>query len=559
MFFLLLKFAYITLLAYVYGTAASDVLSRLILRRRPESTSFSLVAIAGLIALNCLATWLSLALPMGAAANALVLGVGVALAWVYRRTIFTLQRVPGMAPAPTLFFFLSIVFILFFSSRQSITYDEGLYYSQFIRWTQTYAVVPGLANLHDRFGFNSSWHVLAALFNFSTLAGQDVNQINGVLYLLTTLYLLGGFRAKGAPLSRILKLGLLVLINMPWVGVYNFIAPAADLVIFYLLSLVIVIWLEHLERGERLIDSPGAILTWIVPAYLLTVKLSAVPVLLLPAMLCWAALQKGRYRVFSGLLVASLLLVVPWLVRNVILSGYLLFPFERLDLFGVDWKVPLAKVRQTREAIEAFGYLRNKVSAAVVHSRVDRLRFLFRHNIRPYDMILLLAVPLSPFVAWWRRGALPKQWMGLFVFIWIGIVFWFIQAPDPRFGYGYLAALAIIVLGLCLPRLRASLCFLLAALGFQVGTLFLYHHLKTTLLSEGTIVEAPARNKLLLPEPYATAPVETRREPFLYYVPTRLDLCWGTDLPCADQVRDDIKERGANLGAGFAPLPTRVP
>lgn len=559
MIFLLLKFAYILLLSYVYGMAVSGLLSRWITGRRLGKFSFPLVCIAGLVTLDCLATYLSLALPMGTTANLIVLALGLLLMVVYRAALREASWLLQVRSAPVwakVFFVLSAVFILYISSHQSLTYDEGLYYSQFIRWTQTYPVVPGLANLHDRFGFNSSWHVLAALFNEDWLTGQAVNQINGVLYLLVVLYLLGGLN-EGATgrLSRFLKLGLLVLVNMPWVGVYNFIAPAADLVVFYLLCLLIVVWLEHLERGDSLLNGSDAALLWIVPAYLLTVKLSALPVLLLTAMLCWQAIQLRRYRSLTGLLSVSALVVAPWLVRNVILSGYLLYPFERLNLFAVDWKVPVAKVRETREAIEAFGYLRNKVPALEVHSRLDRLRFLFRYNIRPYDMLILLAVPLSPLVAWWRRRDLPGRWFGLFAFIWIGIAFWFIQAPDPRFGYGYLATLALLVLGLCVRgtvAARAGLFALALALAFEASTLPLYRHLKTNLLAEGTIVESPRETHWLLPQPYETPQVDMHQEPFLYYTPVHLDLCWGTDLPCADQVRTDIKMRGGSLRDGFA-------
>src|SRR5713226_309068 len=35
-------------------------------------------------------------------------------------------------------------------------YDTGLYGAPAVRWIQTYPAVPGLANLHGRFGFNSS-------------------------------------------------------------------------------------------------------------------------------------------------------------------------------------------------------------------------------------------------------------------------------------------------------------------------------------------------------------------------------------------------------------------
>src|SRR5580693_4734875 len=35
-------------------------------------------------------------------------------------------------------------------------YDTGLYGAQELSWIQTYPAIPGLANLHGRFGFNSS-------------------------------------------------------------------------------------------------------------------------------------------------------------------------------------------------------------------------------------------------------------------------------------------------------------------------------------------------------------------------------------------------------------------
>jgi len=35
-------------------------------------------------------------------------------------------------------------------------YDTGLYGAPAVRWIQTFPAVPGLANLHGRFGFNSS-------------------------------------------------------------------------------------------------------------------------------------------------------------------------------------------------------------------------------------------------------------------------------------------------------------------------------------------------------------------------------------------------------------------
>jgi hypothetical protein len=35
-------------------------------------------------------------------------------------------------------------------------YDTGLYGAQALRWIQTYSIIPGIANVHGRLGFNSS-------------------------------------------------------------------------------------------------------------------------------------------------------------------------------------------------------------------------------------------------------------------------------------------------------------------------------------------------------------------------------------------------------------------
>ncbi|TDX02366.1 LIC_10190 family membrane protein [Dinghuibacter silviterrae] len=564
MAFLLLKFAYILLLSFVYGVGVTALFSR------RAGDSFALTTLTGLITLNVFVNYLSLVLPMGGLANGLVAGGAVVLAYIFRVNIWqTLaiarDRLSSVPRGQKVFFGVCALFILFFSSLQTLTYDEGLYYSQFIRWIRAYPVVPGLANLHDRFGFDSGWHVLAALFNW----GMQSNAMNGALYVLVVLYLLGGdpaapgrsaaatghgegvAAARPAALSRFLKGGLLVLIHMPWVGVYHWIAPAADLVVFYLLALLIVLWVEHLERGDSL---PGAsTLAWIIPAYLLTVKLSAAPALVLTVFLGVRFLKERRYRALVGLAAVNLFVVLPWLARNVILSGYLLFPFERLDLFGFDWKVPVEKVKQTRDAIEAFGYLRNKVSATEVYTRWDRLRFLFRHNVRVYDFVILLAVPLSPLVVFWRRKILPAGWDALFFFIWAGVAFWFLQAPDPRFGYGYLAPLFVLVAALLVRSRDLRSCFMIAALVCMGASLLLYRHLKNQLLAEGTITESPRSGHWILPQPYPVPAVDTHQTPFLYYTPERLDLCWGTDLPCADQVRWDIRRRGATLKEGFAP------
>ena len=51
-------------------------------------------------------------------------------------------------------------------------YDTGLYHAQAIRWIEEYGVVPGLANLHSRFGYNSASFALSAFFSETWLIGR---------------------------------------------------------------------------------------------------------------------------------------------------------------------------------------------------------------------------------------------------------------------------------------------------------------------------------------------------------------------------------------------------
>lgn len=67
------------------------------------------------------------------------------------------------------------------SSRGYMHYDTGLYHAQAIRWIEEYGVVPGLANLHSRFGYNSASFALSAFFSETWLIGRPMHCVAGFL------------------------------------------------------------------------------------------------------------------------------------------------------------------------------------------------------------------------------------------------------------------------------------------------------------------------------------------------------------------------------------------
>jgi hypothetical protein len=68
--------------------------------------------------------------------------------------------------------------------------DDYNYEFQAVRWFFDYPLVPGLANLHGRLGFNNSHHLLAALLSRGRWAGHVNHLVNGFVVALALVYVL---------------------------------------------------------------------------------------------------------------------------------------------------------------------------------------------------------------------------------------------------------------------------------------------------------------------------------------------------------------------------------
>lgn len=559
MLFLLVKFLYIIILSYVYGYTLQQFLHNRVLKNIPEQPHFSLITLTGFFVIATMASFLSVFMPLAGVAHGIVLGGGL-LCYLFRRSSIHLQVSDYVNQARTagksrqLFAGAAVIYVLYLSAQQPFTYDEGLYYAQFIKWMQHYKVVPGLANLHERFGYNSHWHVLSAIFNFSWLTGMSDNRLNGVLYLLTLLYLLP--RKQDANFIALLKAGLLVMISMPQFGVYYIIAPAADSPVYYISCLVIVSWLEKSAAGGSPLKSSNGVFMLLAPIFLLTVKVSSIPILLLTVLMFWPLLRQKNYAQLLTLCGIAVIILTPWLIRNVVLTGFLLFPMEMPDIFHTGWAVPASVIRSTRLDITVFAFYRvADIPRYFSDSTFQRFSTWFMQNVRIYDKLLILGALTSPLVIFIRRKQLPAGFIPLYIFLLLGCCFWLKQAPDPRFGYSYLAPLVVLTGIFCFPKLRsAQICIpvLCVVLLFQAGTLGLRHHLYKVFVREKIVTVAPVAGYWLMPVPYAKTAVIPHNEPFPVNT-TANELCWEADLPCADHMPNGVKMRGASLGDGFAP------
>jgi hypothetical protein len=209
-------------------------------------------------------------------------------------------------------------------------------------------------------------------------------------------------------------------------------------------------------HGER-IDLFQA---WALSALAVTSKVSAAPLflfLLIFSVIIWRRdtnnfSSKARAWIPIGLTICFSF--AGWFARSVWLSGYLVFPVPATVLKFLPWHLPVPMARQLVETLQAWARSPG-VSPEIV---LGNYNWVHGWTARLFDVdfsyaILACAVlgGLMIFVSL-RTGrdikdALIKCGPAAVMLV-AGTTYWIFTAPDPRYGYGYLFALACLAFSL---------------------------------------------------------------------------------------------------------------
>lgn len=88
--------------------------------------------------------------------------------------------------------------------------------------------------------------------------------------------------------------------------------------------------------------------------YAATVKLSTAVILLLVLYPAVLLLRQKKWLQIAGYIALGLLIAFPYLARNVLISGWLFYPFTFLDWFPVDWKISKGYADSDAKEIQAY-------------------------------------------------------------------------------------------------------------------------------------------------------------------------------------------------------------
>ena len=287
-----------------------------------------------------------------------------ALPWI----LFSLAAVPGLWKSRSLvarslatvrenpiFLCFAALAVLYAANRSlgpCLAVDSGLYGRPAIKWFVSYPLVTGLGNLNERIGFNNSIFLFYAMLDHGFWQERSHQLVNGFLLAALLLQVIlssvklfdrSNTENSGDLYEAVLLIPAAVIaIDPQFLSVSSITTdPAVSIMMFI-----------GAARLFRILD--GAAKEWALDGFFVilvlmaavTIKLTALGFAMTASLLvCWNWFRLREVQSFAVWPAVALaasasgVILVTWLARGVILSGYLVYPATTGTL-NVDWKVP---------------------------------------------------------------------------------------------------------------------------------------------------------------------------------------------------------------------------
>lgn len=336
-----------------------------------------------------------------------------------------------------LYLFLLVAGLLSILRRPGVG-DIADYHLQAIQWAERYPNIPGIGNFNRPLANNNWWFNLQALFGFREITMQTVYVGNALLFMVVSAWFFTttSVNEQHTRFRMVVQAFVLFTMLAPFVG-----AVTAD----YLVTLLILL-LADMFLMQQWNNTDNA--WWMILLTLLAVTAKATALSFFLLLLPWviAVLNNKNYQLIYVSVLVVLLYLLPWLIGNVVVSGYLLYPFHEVDLFNVDWKLPSSLPAMEREIVKYWGRIPEQEIQVTKLLSFGAWFPVWFGKLDLMNKALLLFGVLGALLS---VGNLKKFW-GLLLFLITGAAIVFMNGPHPRFLFGYLVAFTAFGFS-CLP------------------------------------------------------------------------------------------------------------
>lgn len=379
-------------------------------------------------------------------------------------------------PAAVLFV-LFCLFLSFYTSRGDFHVDSLMYHINNIRVYEEVGLMKGMANIQWQFGYNSAYLAFASVFSFGWLFKNPLHTTTGFLELVFGWWAIAGlldFRSHRHHFGDAGRLSILIyILNI----LVRSMSPATDFGALLFAAFVIADWMSiHECSNSAAIENAAdaeqqdpvlkmAFLS-VLSTFVLTLKVSAALLVLAALVPGIRLLRKKEWKKVLAFLGMGIVIVLPFLIRNYYISGWLIYPFTGINLFHVDWKVPASIAEHDAAQIKTWG--RGLNDAARIDTPMREWIPVWWDSLQYYEKTLMKADLMSMVILLWqflrakrRKKPLPFVQLSMLLVILLSMTFWFIEASFIRYGLVFL-----------LYPPAAALFLLLDQRGWDVSTVF---------------------------------------------------------------------------------------
>ncbi len=449
MLFIMINWLYVLITTFCLGYAFSRLAGKLFGYR---IKSVDGLLMAGLGAATVYAQFFSLFYRVSLLANVVlvIFSAMTVLFWHQDMKRLLTESFRGSSRAVKILIPVLFVLWAYFTSRGYMVHDTKLYHAQSIRWIEEYGIVPGQGVVNSRFSYNSSVFSLAALYSLKFVFGQSMHAMSGwfaFLLSVTTLDIIKGVKKfRFSDFANVAAIYYLTLITD------EVLAPSSDYATMCVLFFLVIKWLRLLEQPKEDQQTAPYGLLCVLGVYALTLKLTAGLILLLLIKPAYRLLKEKQWKQILCYLLLGILTAAPWLIRGVLISGWLLYPFPALDLFDLPWKQKTEWVKTDAGAIKTWGRgVNNSVLAAQPiwewYGTWFKTLSLMEKGIALVDIAALVSFVGAAIAVFLRKNWENLDRLLVCATAACSYLYWQTSAPLPRYGYTYMLLLPALVFG----------------------------------------------------------------------------------------------------------------
>ena len=355
----------------------------------------------------------------------------------------------------------SIFFVaaLFFTTEGNFFSDSGYYHEQSIRWIEEFGTVKGSVHILKRLAYNSCYFCQCALYSMRDIFSQSLHCLSGFYGILVMGYALAGFN-KSIKTNAIRLAPFVYFILL----CSEITSPASDYPLVFSVFYVAIRWFELLDDNEEHY-SPYALLSLFV-VFLISIKLTVGCLILIVIKPAIAMIKEKRIKEIITSIMAGIIILLPYFIRNYIICGWLIYPFTKIDIFNPDWKLPMRHVQADADEIKVWGRGMGQIGGQVTDGIKVWLPHWWEYMSVPNRMIvasaiIVLSVYLVYRVCWFiseviRHGIKKTATevvidnIDRYIFeaaLLFSLLYWFFESPLFRYGVCYIIVAIFYAIG----------------------------------------------------------------------------------------------------------------